>query len=255
MSATAATIWHDVECGSYAADLPLWEELAAQVDGPVLELGCGTGRVALHLARRGHTVVGLDRDPELIEALAERASDLDPSGVGRKSDALGGVSVKGIVGDARDFELDEQVSLVLAPTHLLQLLPDALQRRESLTNIAAALRPGGLLAAAIIESMPEADGAPPPLPDVREIDGWVYSSLAIEAAVAPGEIVVRRLRQLVSPEGSLSEEPNEVRITTFTAEALEAEAEASGLIPAGRHEIPPTSMHEGSLVVLLERSE
>ncbi len=255
MSASQATIWHDVECGAYAADLPLWEELAAGADGPVLELGCGTGRVALHLARRGHAVIGLDRDPELIEALSARASDLDPSGVGRKSDALGGLSVKGIVGDARDFELDEPVSLVLAPTHLLQLLPDAAQRRESLCCIAAALRPGGLLAAAIIESMPEPDGAPPPLPDVREVDGWVYSSLAIEAAVGPGEIVVRRLRQLVSPDGSLSEEPNEVRIATFTAEELEAEAAACGLVPAERREIPPTTMHEGSLVVLLERGE
>jgi SAM-dependent methyltransferase len=239
MSATAATIWHDVECGAYAADLPLWEELAARGDGPVLELGCGTGRVALHLARRGHTVVGLDRDPELLAALAERGN---------------GLSLSTVEADARAFALDEPVALVLAPTHLLQLLPDSDQRRESLASIAAALQPGGLLAAAIIESMPEADGAPPPLPDVREVDGWVYSSLAIEAAVAPGEIVVRRLRQLVSPEGSLSEEPNEVRIATFTAAELEAEATACGLVPAGRREIPPTSMHEGSLVVLLERA-
>jgi len=238
MSASPATIWHDVECGAYAADLPLWEELAESCGGPVLELGCGTGRVTLHLARRGHSVVGLDRDPELLAALAERGADLQLSTV---------------EADARAFEVNKPVSLVLAPTHLLQLLPGSEQRRESLHCIAAALRPGGLLAAAIIESMPEADGAPPPLPDVREVDGWVYSSLAIEAAVGPGEIVVRRLRQLVSPEGSLSEEPNEVRIATFTAGELEGEAATCGLVPAGRREIPPTSMHEGSLVVLLER--
>src|SRR6185295_15027392 len=173
-------------------------------DGPVLKLGCGTGRVALHLARRGHPVIGLDRDPELLAALAERGADL---------------SLSTIEADSRAFEVEEPVALALAPTHLLQLFPESAQRQECLRCVAAALRPGGLLAAAIIESMPEPDGAPPPLPDVREVDGWVYSSLAIEAAVAPGEIVVRRLRQLVSPEGSLSEEPNEVRIATFTAEA------------------------------------
>lgn len=240
MSATAATIWHDVECGSYAADLPLWEELAERDDGPVLELGCGTGRVALHLARRGHTVIGLDRDPELLAALVERGAALPLSAV---------------EGDAQAFEVDEPVSLILAPTHLLQLLPEPAQRIECLRCVAAALRPGGVLAAAIIESMPEPDGVPPPLPDVREVDGWVYSSLAVEAAVGPGEIVVRRLRHLVSPDGALSEEPNEVRIATFTATALEAEAAACGLVPAGRHEIPPTAMHEGSIVVLLERSD
>jgi SAM-dependent methyltransferase len=248
---TANAIWHDVECGAYAADLPFWEELAERQGGAVLELGCGTGRVTLHLARRGHEVVGLDRDPELLAVLRERASDFRHSGVGREPDAL----VKPLLADAREFELDAPVSLVLAPTHLLQLLDGPEERAESLRCIAAALQPGGLLAASIIEAMPEPDGSPPPLPDVREVDGWVYSSLAVEAAVGPGEIVVRRLRQTVSPEGALSEEPNEVRIATFAAETLESEAAACGLVPAGRHEIPPTDLHVGSLVVLLERSE
>ncbi|HET7416125.1 MAG TPA: class I SAM-dependent methyltransferase [Solirubrobacterales bacterium] len=252
MNASETAIWHDVECGAYQADLPLWEELAARCGGPVLELGCGTGRVALHLARRGHRVFGLDRDPELLAVLAERAADISPIGVGKKSAA--GPSVVPVQADARSFELEDPVTLALAPTHLLQLLPGATERSDCLRAVAAALRPGGLLAAAIIEEMPEPDGAPPPLPDVREVDGWVYSSLAVEAAIGPGEIRVHRLRQTVSPEGALSEEPNEVRIATFTAAELEAEAASFGLVPAGRREISPTDIHVGSLVVLLERS-
>jgi SAM-dependent methyltransferase len=236
---TANAIWHDVECGAYAADLPLWEELAERQGGTVVELGCGTGRVALHLARRGHEVLGLDLDPELLAVLEERGA---------------GLPVSGLEANARAFELDSAASLVLAPTHLLQLLDGAEERDESLRCIAAALRPGGLLAASIIEELPEPDGAPPPLPDVREVDGWVYSSLATEVAVGPGELLVRRLRQTVSPEGSLSEEPNEVRIATFSAETLESEAAAFGLLPAGRRGIPPTDLHVGSLVVLLERN-
>jgi SAM-dependent methyltransferase len=236
---TANAIWHDVECGSYAADLPLWEELAERGGGPVLELGCGTGRVALHLARRGHEVVGLDRDPELLAVLEERGAELP---------------VSALEADACDFELDGAASLVLAPTHLLQLLDDSAERAESLRCIAAALRPGGVLAAAIIEEMPEPDGAPPPIPDVREVDGWVYSSLATEVGIGPEELLVRRLRQTVSPDGALREEPNQIRIATFAAETLESEAAAFGLVPAGRHEIPPTDLHVGSVVVLLERS-
>jgi SAM-dependent methyltransferase len=238
MSATAEAIWHDVECGAYAADLPLWEELAERGGGPILELGCGTGRVALHLARRGHETIGLDVEPALLSVLAERGQ---------------GLPVRTLEADARDFALEQPASLVLAPTHLLQLLPDAEERARGLQCIAGALRRGGLLAASIIEEMPEPDGAPPPLPDVREVDGWVYSSLAVEAAIGPGEIVVRRLRQTVSPEGSLSEEPNEVRIATFKAEQFEREAAPFGLVPAGRRVIPPTDLHVGSLVVLLER--
>jgi SAM-dependent methyltransferase len=239
MMATAAAIWHDVECGAYEADLPLWEELAERGD-PVLELGCGTGRVALRLARQGHRVIGLDRDHDLVLELAQRAADLplDP----RCADAL-------------DFELEERVALVLAPMQFLQLLPGSDSRLRCLRRVAAALRPGGLLAAAIVEGAPAApDDALPPLPDVRELDGWIYSSLPTAVAtLGAGEIALRRLRQTISPEGSLSEETNEIRLHLLDAGELEAEAEAAGFAPAGRRPIPETEAHVGSTVVLLER--
>jgi hypothetical protein len=136
---------------------------------------------------------------------------------------------------------------------MLQLLPDAAERAACMSRVAAQLLPGGRLAAAIIERMPEPDGGPPPLPDVRDIDGWVYSSLPIEAAVGPGEIVIRRLRQTVSPAGGLSEERNEIRIHTFSARQLEAEAGRAGLATVSRREIPPTDLHVGSTVVVLEK--
>ncbi len=229
-------IWHDVECGSYSADLALWEEYAVAAAGPVLELGCGTGRVALHLARRGHRVVGVDLDPVLIACLAERAA---------------GLPLAPIVADARDFQLEDDVELALAPMQMLQLLPDGFARVACLSCVAAQLRPGGRFAAAIVEHMPEPDGAPPPLPDVREVDGWVYSSLPTEALIGGGEIVIRRLRQTVSPGGELSEEPSEVRIRTFPARQLEDEAATAGLTPVARHEIPATDLHVGSTVVVL----
>ena len=83
LGVSLAAVWHDVECGGYTADLAAWEELADRVDGPVLELGCGTGRVALHLARRGGEVWAVDADPSLLDALraravAERAGDHVP---------------------------------------------------------------------------------------------------------------------------------------------------------------------------------
>jgi SAM-dependent methyltransferase len=235
----SAAIWHDVECGSYAADLPLWEQLAQAGGGPVLELGCGTGRVALHLARRGHQVVGLDSDPELVAALRERGD---------------GLPVEAVAADARDFALEEPVALVLAPMQFLQLLEDSDERLDCLRCIAASLRPGGIVAAALVEAMPEPDGAPAPLPDVREVDGWVYSSLPTEAAIAAGEIRLRRLRQTVSPGGELSEEPNEIRLRTFPADQLEAEAAQVGLGAGERRSIAPTDAHVGSVVSILERA-
>jgi SAM-dependent methyltransferase len=232
------TIWHDVECGSYAADLPLWEELAAAADGEILDLGCGTGRVALHLARRGHPMVGVDVEAELLEVLAARGAELP---------------LRTVHADARDFELDRRVALALAPMQTLQLLPGAEDRVACLRRVADQLDPGGRFAASILEEMPEPDGSPPPLPDVREVDGWVYSSLAVEAAVGPGEIVIHRLRQLVSPDGELSEEPNQIRIATFPAAQLEEEGAAAGLIPVERRQIGPTDIHVGSTVVVLAK--
>ena len=235
---STAAIWHDVECGAYSADLPLWEELAASADGPILDLGCGTGRVALHLARRGHQVLGLDIDPELIATLRARSE---------------GLPLETVLADAREFRLDRGVALALAPMQTLQLLDDATQRIACLRCVAADLAPGGRFAAAILEEMPEPDDSPAPLPDVREVDGWVYSSLAVEAAVGNGEILIRRLRQTVSPTGDLSEEPNEIRITTFPAAQLEAEAAEVGLLAQSRRPIPPTDIHVGSTVVVLEK--
>jgi SAM-dependent methyltransferase len=233
-----AAIWHDVECGSYEADLALWEELADEADGPILELGCGTGRVALHLARRGHAVVGLDVELELVAALGDRAT---------------GLALTAVLGDARGFELDTDIALALAPMQLVQLLPDRGDRLECLGCIAAHLLPGGRIALAIVEELPTADGDARPLPDVREVDDWVYSSLPLDTAVEGEEIAIRRLRQKVSPAGALTEEENEVRIRTLSAAGLESEGAAVDLAPLGRRRIPPTDLHIGSTVVVLGR--
>ena len=72
-------IWHDVECGRYDADIALWRELAAAADGPILDVGAGTGRVTLDLARRGHDVVALDIDPALLAELERRARARGPA--------------------------------------------------------------------------------------------------------------------------------------------------------------------------------
>ncbi len=239
-SNSEAAIWHDVECGAYAADLRVWERLADRCGDPVLELGAGTGRLAIHLARRGHRVIGLDYDEELIAAQCERSV---------------GLPVTPLLADARGFELPEPVALALAPMQLLQMLADRAERLSCLDSIAAQLLPGGRVAAAIVEGMPEPEEGEPLLPDVREVDGWVYSSLPLEAVVGPEHIHVRRLRQRVSPTGELTDTPDEVTICTLTADRLEAEAAEVGLVPIERLAIDATADHVGSTVVVLGEEE
>jgi SAM-dependent methyltransferase len=204
--------------------------LAEAARGPILDLGCGTGRVTSHLTRRGYEVTGLDLDERLIAELDNAEA-----------------------GDARDFELDRRFALVLAPMQLIQLFDGAAERVRCLECVASHLAPGGLAAFAIVEAMPEPVDYASPLPDTREVDGWVYSSLPLDAAVEGGAIHVRRLRQTVSPTGELAEELDEIALRTIKAATVEDEARRAGLRPAGRRSIPPTDVHVGSTVVLLAR--
>jgi SAM-dependent methyltransferase len=241
LGVSSAAIWHDVECGGYAADLSVWERLASEAGGPLLELGCGTGRVALRLADRNNEVWAVDADASLLEALQERA-------------AAQGLAVRAICADVRALDLDREFELIVAPMQLLQMLGSVAARQATLERAANHLAPGGRLAAAIVEPpSPSLDGPAAALPDVRELDGWVYSSLPAVLVTAEGDLEIRRHRQAVSPDGSLSEEEHTDRLDALEADALESEAATPGLRPAGRLEVPSTGGYFGSTVVVLER--
>jgi SAM-dependent methyltransferase len=238
VTATAAT-WHDVEHGSYDADLPLWRELAAASRGPVLDLGAGTGRVAVDLAARGHDVVALDSDPELLAELAARAA-----------------SVAGVQADARSFALGTRFALIVAPMQLAQILGGHRGRVAMLERVRAHLLPGGLLAAALSDphdAVPADGAAAPPLPDLLERDGWVFSSQPLSVRDERGRVVIERRRQAVSPAGELEVEDARIELDVVTVDEFEGEARAAGLEPAGRRTIPETLDHIGSTVVLCRR--
>jgi SAM-dependent methyltransferase len=237
-----AVVWHDVECGSYAADLALWRELAADADGAVLELGAGTGRVALDLAEQGYAVTAVDSDARLLDELSARA-------------AARGLAVDCVAGDARELELERRFGLVLAPMQLLQILGGKAARAAVLGRVAACLRDGGRFAAAIaaVDESVAPDDAWPPLPDVGEHEGWVYSSQPIDVRPEPGGVAVERLRQRVSPAGELAEERHTQRLDSLGVEELEREAAEQGLRGMERHAIPATADHIGSMVVVCRR--
>ena len=142
-----------MECGRYAADLPLWAELAREADGPVLDVGAGTGRVALRLAAAGHDVTALDRDAELLGVLRERA-------------AAAGLRVRTVVADAAGFDAGERAfALVAVPMQTIQLLPGTAERGGFFASARRAVAPGGLVALAIAEELESfedehADAAP-----------------------------------------------------------------------------------------------
>ncbi len=230
--------WHDLECGAYAADLPLWRELAAAHRGPVLDVGAGTGRVALELARAGHPVTALDRNGTLLSVLRERAA---------------GLPLATALADARDFDLAERFALCLAPMQTVQLLVGGDGRARFLLAARRHLRRGGLLAAALADSPEsfEAGTAELPLPDVVEHQGWVYSSQPVAIRRRAGVTEIHRLRQTVAPDGSRTEVRDLVCLDEVSASVLEREAVAAGFTPLPRRHIEPTREHVGSTVVML----
>jgi SAM-dependent methyltransferase len=228
-------LWHDIECHAYSADLPLWVELAASEAGPILDVGAGTGRIAIQLAARGHEVVALDSDAELLRALAERAREHD-------------LSIPTVQADAQDFALPERFGLVLVPQQTIQLLAD---RPACLRAVARHLAPGGLFAAAIVEDLTPFDAAATlPEPDERHAGGWHYRSQPTALRLLRDHARLERVRLATGPDGRTTHEPNVIELARLDAATLEREAAAAGLTPLPARRIPPTTDHVGSTVVL-----
>jgi SAM-dependent methyltransferase len=235
-----AIVWHDVENGGYDADLPLWRELAREAGGPILDLGAGTGRVALDLAEAGYDVTALDSDQALLEELARRAAER-------------GLGVGCIPADARRLPTAiGRHALVIAPMQFVQILGGPSARGQMLAGAVACLRPGGTFAAAIadLDKAVAVEDPEPPLPDVDQRGGWIYSSLPLDVRPELGGVAVEWLRQKVSPAGTLTEERHTQMLDSLDPGDFEREAAAHGLTPVARHEVSQTTAYIGSTVIV-----
>jgi SAM-dependent methyltransferase len=230
----SAVIWHDLECGGYLEDLELWRELAG--DGPVLDLGCGTGRVALDLAEQGVPVVGLDIDAVLLEELRRRAGELP---------------VETVRADVRDFHLGRRFPVVLAPMQTVQLLGGPAGRADLLRCAKAHLEPGGIFAIAVaedIETFDEVEEALP-LPDVREDGGTVYFSQPVSIKDEGDRFEIQFVREVIDPHGGRTSGRSVIHLDQLDARQLEAEA--AGFTVLERRTVPATEAYVGSTVVML----
>jgi SAM-dependent methyltransferase len=235
---SAHVIWHDVECGAYTADLGLWLELARAEGGPVLDVGAGTGRIAIPLARAGHDVTALDVDEELLGELEQRA---------------GGLAVETVAADAASFALERRFALVAVPMQTLQLLPDAAARAGFFASAARALCPGGLVAAAIAEALEPFEASSfLPEPDVGEEGGVRYVSQPVAVRQSGNATRIERVRETIGRDGARASEDDVVVLAEVDAAGLAGEAAAAAGLRAERpRTIAPTDEHVGSTVVML----
>jgi SAM-dependent methyltransferase len=253
----SAVVWHELECGSYRADLPLWRELAALTasgggSARVLDVGAGTGRVALELARAGHLVTALDLDDELLEALRQR---------------VGGTRIDTVCADARSFELSRcDFDLCLVPMQTVQLLRGPTERVAFLRRARAHLRRGGMLAMAIVTEVEPFDcaaGDAGPSPEIAHLGEAVYTSRPTRVSVLGTSVLIERQRRAVlgrEPAGAETggqlpgppePERSVVELRLVDASELEREAIAAGLHRERVMELSPTEEHVGSTVVIV----
>lgn len=129
--------WADIYDRVYADldhDIPFYVQHALASGGPVLELGCGTGRVALAIAEIGIDVSGVDISPRMISQARIKTAAHKLAGRARFKQ-----------GDMQSVRLGTKFALVTIPFRGLLLLTSAEAQRAALLTAAAHLDPGGIL--------------------------------------------------------------------------------------------------------------
>ena len=118
------------------ADVGFFVEAAVESGGPVLEVGCGTGRVLIPTARAGIEITGLDLSPHMLAVCREHLK-AEPQGVQSR--------VRLVEGDMRQFELSQSFSLVTLPFRPFQHLTMVEEQLACLGCLRRHLGEGGKL--------------------------------------------------------------------------------------------------------------
>jgi SAM-dependent methyltransferase len=145
-------------------DVPFWRNLALHCGGRVLELGCGTGRIALPLGRAGVALVGIDRSSPMLSRARARVRRARLTGRVRlirgdiRSLPFGSASDQGIAKSRSRVRTgapgEAGFSMVLAPYGLLQSLLRERDLMAALSEIRRVLLPGGTFGMELVADLP-----------------------------------------------------------------------------------------------------
>jgi ubiquinone/menaquinone biosynthesis C-methylase UbiE len=126
-------------------DVEFWQRMATRAGGVILELGCGTGRVTIPVARTGVRVIGIDRSVEMLRYARKRATRARLRN-----------RIAWLRGDIRSLPFRQPVpfSLVMAPYGILQSLVSESDLRATLASVNAVLAPGGIFGVDLVPDLP-----------------------------------------------------------------------------------------------------
>ncbi len=125
---------YQYQYANYRDDIAFYARLAERLGvTSLLELGAGSGRVSIPLARRGLAVTALELSPKMLE-------------IGFQNAALESVNINFVLGDAREFKLEQQFGLIIAPFNALMHLYTIADQDRALACIKNHLEVGGVFA-------------------------------------------------------------------------------------------------------------
>ncbi len=147
----ADPIIYDQENSSFEPDGPFFLEMAQQAGGPVLDLGCGSGRMTIPFAQSGIDITGLDIVPGMLAQAKTKAKELP---------------IRWVEADVRTFQLEQQFDFIFAAGCVLQHLLTRSDQEATLARIREHLSTNGRFATALFFPRPEQ------LTDVTEEQEW-----------------------------------------------------------------------------------
>jgi ubiquinone/menaquinone biosynthesis C-methylase UbiE len=132
-------------------DVPFWQRVASRAGGQVLELGCGTGRVSIPLAKAGVDLVGVDRSAPMLERARKRSRLGGPKGP-----PYGPPRARFVRADIRALPFgDGSFPSVIAPYGILQSLTRPRDLTAALASVARVVAPGGTFGIDLVPDVPK----------------------------------------------------------------------------------------------------
>ena len=128
--------FYDLYVGEFLDDFPMYEKYAAQVGGPILEIGAGSGRLTIPLAQKGFDVAATDVSPTMLAILNDRLEELPAEVSGR---------VQVIQADVCELDLGAKFDLVMVPYYVFNYLLTPEFQNQALERMKAHLAESGLV--------------------------------------------------------------------------------------------------------------
>ncbi|MFQ5616226.1 MAG: class I SAM-dependent methyltransferase, partial [Anaerolineales bacterium] len=225
-------------------DIPFWKALAETWGDPILELGCGTGRVLLNLVRLGCTTTGLDNNPKMLAFL--RAS--------YKLETYPNLVI--IQDDMADFQLETHFSLIILPCNTYSTFQSR-TRQAILCAVRSHLSPGGIFAFSIPNPAILAELPVTGEPDLEDNFPHPQTGFPIQVFSSwergPESVSFHWRYDLLHPTGNVTSVTASASHVLDPANVYLDELQAAGLIPVtayGQYDRAPYTPDSTYLIVL-----